>query len=536
MKLEAIMNVKFINTQRGTEFVFNNKFSKYRISSDDRRLTTFLRLKYSLIKKLRLSKLYNHNNWYQMMDYYWKDLSLDETDFQSSELNDDFKLSKEDLQLKKIIIYDLLPKEYISDYKEKYLKFQAVYAQKSVFNTPIYQLKNYFAQMENSSVINSWFNLDTFFIKENTDLGEYFSSFSLAAIGLTESYYILMYELSVTEKISDFYAFMLDNKIYKSPICISNGKWWKKKSFAGCYEYACFRRSKAFVLDDYILELKSVFWNQVETKLFSKVFSWKLIPPSVEIYSSRTLDKDKEAILSLLSNNGNAIEKNSENSIYFLYTSNYDISQSLHNFKIVANSKEFEEDKKGYFPPYLYIKHLVCRNLADYFILEALDTKISTSIYSAQLQINKVVESKRKLKSYLKIKFGIDKKLYFYKRLYKELFSQIKSKTETNDMIKEYEKVFSNVNDEKYFNQVALLGFSVKYTSLYYSLKEKYSLLMGIYNHFEENSKIVQNKYNFNLVKWTFWISFLSLIATILFADDSFILKAIWEWIICFFK
>lgn len=530
------MEIKVIDTPRGNEFIFHNKFSKYRISSDDRRLTTFLRLKYRLIKKLRLSKLYNNKNWYQMMDYYWKDLSPDEADFQSSELNDDFKLLKEDLQLKKIIIYDLLPKEYISDYKEKYLKFKAVYTQKSVFNTPSYQLKNHFVQMENSRVLDSWFNLDNFFIKENTDLGEYFSSFSITAIGLTESYYILMYDLSVTEKISDFYAFILNNKIYKGPICISNGKWWKKKSFAGCYTYDSFRRSKACVLDDYILELKGVFWNQVETKLFSKFFSWKLIPPSVEIYSSKTLDKNKETILSLLSNNGNAIEKNAENSIYFLYTSNYDISQSLHNFKIVVSSKEFEEDKKRYSYPFLHIKYLVCRNLSDYFILEALDTKISTSIYSAQLQINKVVESKRKLKSYLKIKFDIDKKIYFYKRLYKELFSKIKLKTETNDMLREYENVFSNVNAEKYSNQVALLDFSVKYRSLYYTLKEKYSLLMEIYNHFEENSQIVQNKYNFNLVKWTFWISFLSLIATILFVDDSFILKAIWEWIICLFK
>lgn len=95
------MEIKVIDTPRGNEFIFHNKFSKYRISSDDRRLTTFLRLKYRLIKKLRLSKLYNNKNWYQMMDYYWKDLSPDEADFQSSELNDDFKLLKEDLQLKK---------------------------------------------------------------------------------------------------------------------------------------------------------------------------------------------------------------------------------------------------------------------------------------------------------------------------------------------------------------------------------------------------------------------------------------------------
>lgn len=47
--------------------------------------------------------------------------------------------------------------------------------------------------------------------------------------------------------------------------------------------------SKAYAVDDLILELKFLFWREIKKFLPSKFFNWENIPPSIEIYSSDTI-------------------------------------------------------------------------------------------------------------------------------------------------------------------------------------------------------------------------------------------------------
>lgn len=531
------MEIKVIDTPRGNEFIFHNKFSKYRISSDDRKLSSFLHFKYKLINKLRLNKLYKKNSWYRTMNFHWAEPCPEEFARTKSRTEQQALLSKDDLQLKSIIIYDLLPKEYLKDFQERYYKFRSIFVESSVFNRSEKQVSESFCQMENSRVVDCLFHFDGFFIKPETELGKYFSYIDLVAIGLTESYFILKYTLSVTITVNDFLVYILGKNIYKAPICLSNGKWWKKHSFSGCALYDFGNESKSYVLEDYILQLKSIFWKQVEKRMFSKFFSWEMIPPSIEVYSSKTLYQNSKNILSVLSSHcGFTIEQNDDGSVYLVFASDNGLSSSIHNSKIIADIKEFEGENKGQLYSFLYTEDLICKHLADYFILEAVNTRISNSIYAAQLQINKVVGSKRKLKSYLKIKFDIDKKLYFYKRLCHELVKQSKSKTQNHVVLEEYKNIFVNKLNKDNPELMYPFDFSATYTSLYYVLLEKNTLLKSIYEHFDENTKIVANRFNYNLVKWTFWIAFLSLVATILFANNSYVLNAIWKLIVYLLK
>lgn len=531
------MKVKINNTKRGNEFIFNNGFSRNRIPADDRKLSCYLHFKYSLINKLHLNKLYKNNRWYRTMDHYWAKPHSEESDKTESITNHQTLLSNDDLQLKSIIIYDLLPKEYLKDFKEKYYNFRSIFIKPFVLNRNAKYVIDSFGKMENSRVIDCWFNSDEFLIKPETELGKYFSFIRLEAIGLTQSYFILRYTLGVTATVNNFLVSILSKNIYKAPICLSNGEWWKAHSFSGCTVYDISNESKSFTLEEYILQLKSIFWKQVEKRMFSKFFSWKMIPPSIEVYSSNTLCQNSKSILSILSSHsGFTVEQNDDGSVYLIIASDNGNNSGIHNSKIIADSKIFESDGRGQFDSFSAVEELVCGRLADYFMLEAVSTRVSNAIYSAQLQINKVVGSKRKLKSYLKIKYNIDRELYFYKRLYNELVEQLKIKTEKNSFLNDYKRNFINKYSKDHPDIQYLYDFSTIYTSLYYIILEKQQLLKYIYKHFEENAKMVENKYNFNLVKWTFWVGFLSLIATILLANNSNILNLIWEFISSLFK
>lgn len=72
--------------------------------------------------------------------------------------------------------------------------------------------------------------------------------------------------------------------------------------------------------------------------------------------------------------------------------------------------------------------------------------------------------------------------------------------------------------------------FIDKHNSIFYVIKEKYSLITTIYEHFEENSKLVESRYNYKIVKWTLIVGFLTLLATILLANNSEILESILNW------
>jgi len=518
-------------TNRGTEYIFNNKFSLNHTPKDNRKLTKFLKIKYSLINFFHINKWFEKKSWYRTMEWHWKTFEKKSEEIEQTHRRDSIMLSNEDIILEGIVIYDLLPKEYLSNYHNKYMKFKLLFAEESMFNKLEKDINDAFIKMENSRVVGCWFNLDYFTIKSDTSLSNDFHSISVQAIGLTESYYILKYTLEVTKKVQKNLCEILSEEVYKEPECICNGHWWQRNSFAGCYPYDLRNSAKIHTLNDYILELKSVFWNEVEKKLFSTFFDWKNIPPSIEIYSSHTLKENTENILKILSpNNKIDVEINLNQTVYFVPTTERHNKSRLNSSKIIASVEQFDGRYEDGIYEFLDVDECICKQLAEYFVLDALIDNISRKIYSAQMLINKNVYSKAKFNSLLKIKSTVDKDLYFYKRLFKELSPYIKHKTTKNYNIMLYKKMFKNLYQVQNPGSNSFPTFIDKHNSIFYVIKEKYSLITTIYEHFEENSKLVESRYNYKIVKWTLIVGFLTLLATILLANNSEILESILNW------
>ncbi|MBE6597329.1 MAG: hypothetical protein E7641_06645 [Ruminococcaceae bacterium] len=526
--------MKVYETKQGKEFVFNNKFSKNKISRNDRRLNAFLKLRYRLIIFFHLQKFAKKKSWYRTLEYHWGKRYRKPNANEKKRANQNVRLTKKDLFLKELIVYDLMPKEYLDEYKRKYFKFKSIFSAPTLTSFTPKQIHDAFAKMENSCATGSWYNLDHFSIKEKSSLGSRFNWLRIEAIGLTESFYIIRYALNVNDVSNFELEQILKAKIYKEAVCFSNDKWWKKRSFGGCYFYDLMGDAKKYAIEDYILELKELFWKEIVKNLPTFFFSWENIPPSIEVYSSETLEKKKDKILEVLAQrNYDNIEYCESYKTYFIPSVLSREQKSLNNSKIIADSKQFESDHGLY--DFLNIEEIVCQRFADYFLLEGLSRQISKLIYQAQRKINQNVYRKARFNSLLSVKLAVEKQLYFYRRLYKELNAQHHTEEMLRYQFNDYKICFINLFDKEHPNLLPIHCFENEYNNLLYTIKEKHSLMESIYAHFDENSKITESRYNYRIVKWTFIIGVISLLTTVLLAGDPCLLKQIWDSIVEFF-
>ena len=184
---------------------------------------------------------------------------------------------------------------------------------------------------------------------------------------------------------------------------------------------------------------------------------------------------------------------------------------------------------------FLNVDEAIVQNLADYFVLDALNNHIDEAIYGAQLQINKTIYEKEHLHTFIKTKRSIDKKLYFFKRLYSEIVPLAEVKTKENYYFAEqYNSMFKNKYAKENPDVRYVHTFTEKYKSVFFKIKEQHNLMNEIYKHFKENSELIESRYNYKTVKRTLSVCFWTLIATILLANNSHLLKQLWDWICLF--
>ena len=527
--------MKVKDTKQGKEFIFSNKFAKNRIPTNDRRLHAFLKLKYWLVNFLHLERFAKKKSWYRTLEYHWGRRNRKPNSFEKKKLSESIRLTQKDLKLEELVIYDLIPKEYLNEFQRKYLKFKDMFAAPTLTTTIPKRLHDAFSQMENSHAAGSWYNLDHFSIKEKTSLGTRFNWFRLEAIGLTESFYIIRYALNVNEAANEELEQILKSKVYKEVVCFGNDKWWKKRSFGGCHCYDIGGDSKFYVIEDYILELKALFWQEVVKNLPTFFFSWENIPPSIEVYSSETLEKKSEKILEVLAQRSQGhIEYCDSHKTYFVPSVTNRGQKALNNSKIIAHSQQFKNERGMY--DFLYIEEIVCQSFADYFLLEALSNQASQFIYQAQRKVNRNVYRKSRFNSLLSVKLEVEKKLYFYRRLYKELNTHSLTEEILKYKFSEYKKCFTNAFDKKDPEFTRFYEFENMYKGMRYNIKDNFTLMESIYSHFDENAKITESRYNYRIVKWTFIIGVVSLLATILLAGDPCVFEQICDSIIELFE
>ena len=269
--------------------------------------------------------------------------------------------------------------------------------------------------------------------------------------------------------------------------------------------------------------------------IHSFFFTWENIPPSIEIYASETLEKKQEKILELLSSrhHGNS-EYCEKHKTYFIPSVLSYEQKPLNNSKIIADAKQFESDHGLY--NFLDIEETICKKIADYFLLEGLIKQASQLIYESQRKVNRNAYRKGRFNSLLDIKLDVEKQLYFYRRLFRELNSKKPSEDQIAYKFEKYSQFFTNPLGEKHPELASYYSFEHLYKGVFYNIEDKYGLMESVYSHFDENAKIIESRYNYRIVKWTFIVGVVSLLATILLAGDPCVLDQLCDFIIELFK
>ena len=79
------------------------------------------------------------------------------------------------------------------------------------------------------------------------------------------------------------------------------------------------------------------------------------------------------------------------------------------------------------------------------------------------------------------------------------------------------------------------ITFPEHYSAIFFNVRDKLNLIESIYNHFDQNAKTIESKYNFSIIKWTFIVGMLTLITTILFSEIFYLLKGLLKFITSLF-
>ena len=499
------------------QFITKNCFSKNLLPKNDRKLNTLLRVKYAVVKKLHLDKFFKEKSWFSMLD---DDAQRLQSGNKSNAVEEQITLTASDLKLERLILYDLIPKEYIGDYKEKYLKYRGIIIKPHIGMRQECDILSQFDQMQLSRSVDSCYHIDNYPLKEESNLGKYFSYFRLDIIGISKSFFAIKYTLFVKPSINELLTSILENKVYKAADCVSNGKWWKKGAFAGirCYDFN--NAAKRQAITDYILELKSIIYGEIKSHLLTKFYNWTRIPSSIEIYSSETLQQKSKEILKVLFPYGNVSNFNKEHDLVFIPAQHIrGMRDDSNSSIIVADSSYFAKDMSYSYKIDRY-DSLICDDYADYFIVDSLNQSITNNIYECQQELQKTISSKTKYKTLLSVKISTDRKLYYYKRLCNELGCMDAKKLKCK--FAPYFNFFNDLGDEG-DGFISPDDFYCLYDILFCSISDKNTVIKEMYKHFEENTKILESQSNYRIVKWTAIIAFVTLVVTIFFADNSYL-------------
>lgn len=511
-----------VETEFGTKYCFNNKFVINRTTKNERILNYVLKSKFKLIKLLKLDKYYK-KDWFKSLNWSYGKLteSISKTDTDNKII-----LNKDELTLDTLVMYDILPKEYIGEFKHNYIKLRNKFVEANIYNKRLQDVNNVFFSVDTNRVLNASYLVDHFIISKNNSWGKYFKQLILEIIMISESFYIVKYTLFINEYGNTLLNEIVQGNIYKDVSIIACDKWWKKKNISGYLDYTYNNEAKKIALENYILELKYIFFKQLWKLNKSLFFNWEIIPPSLEVYKIKDPMKRTDIVELLNIKRTTCDNKIDESIIFSAATHNHFGFKDINNSKIIIGSNYYANDNIDFYHDN-WMK-ILSNVFAVFYIIQAIDKYVAEKINNAQKEINKSIAKKSKINSLINTKYSVEKDLYYYRRFYKEIAEQLMQFKE-NEFVNNYNKEFKNMSLKVNNVNIDNFNFTIFYKHQLDVVVKRYNLIENIYQHFNENSKIIEARYNYRIVKWTFIVGIISILTTLLVANNYSIISEITE-------
>lgn len=481
-------------TNKDDDKIYVSKFnnSLIQIADGKRNIRTSKRryFIYKILKKANLSnKLYRRYPWLETIDY---DVN--------SKLRDE--ILNEKIDYNRIIVYDLVPKEYLENLKEDIFRFKKEEI-RTIFSNNAVNIDKQFAKMLDRNTKNSYFNIANIRINEKSKLKKYIDQVIIQVTGFTDSFCIVVFDLRIGSQGKDLLLKILRSKVYR-PLLFKVNKNNPKRSLADASNYRYIAKEKA--IRDFELEVLFIFFKQFTHSGFYYFNRMKKINPYLSVYAVDDLEnlgkvKNLFGIQNIPKSKTNSIESFIKNEIF-----TFNRTDELNKTTVFLNKSDLEYTS-GRSQMHYYLEQLIMLN-SHYAVINQMSKVANNKIYSAQRSIDSLTFNKR---------FSPVKMLKRKNKIYNDTIIHSRITKELMDF-----------NYDVFIEQVSTFyGDSVNTKETEFLLRKQYMILKNenesrlktinqLFDYFDDKLSVVVNN---SSIKWAFWslvIAFLSLVTTVI--------------------
>lgn len=498
-----------LNKKRKKQFVLMNKFISFADKLENKKVPIFLKNPFKKYK----NKLIKSNK-YETLQRCFTDNSID-IEYEN--------YKNKEIIPESIIIYDLLPKEYVGEFSKKYIKFKDNASDTNISilgKKSIKQIRDSFNKIGTRFSVSSYNNVDFFVFDKKHYLSKIFKNISVFTADISPSFLSISYKLELSEEMIYMFDKLSTSKVFREGHFIDNGNKGKKNycfSMGGTDLF-----TKAQTIEDYFCEIKFEFLKFLKKELMSKLDDLNVVLPSVTIYKTEnlsTLIKNRKKLHSI----GIKTLDLHYNSAYETYIEipnhSFDSNEKYNIINVLVDSKSYGKVNEVY--------NSLVYGFCDYYILGSLLPEYDKRISKTNEKINLMLQRKSKdYGSLIEIRKKTLNDFNLFDRLLDELF-----KKETNT----HEFNLHGVQDYVPIESVgSVYTYSKKKEILKWRLDVSSDGISQINDFFEYQLKTVESYSNFKIVKNSLWVAFFSLLVAILALIQSN--QCIMDWIDNFLK
>lgn len=502
-------------------YVYDNPYSRQRIPHKDIKTTRRIKIKYNRVvafekflqkKRTRifnpLKRLLAHGLklYKKHINYNWLHIIFSMKDMKDNTPSTDLQAFK----LNSICVYDILPKEQISDFENGIKRFY--YKHKKSGGLQHNDFRN-FANMQTKNQTGLHLILNMLLNPKNS-LSEYVDTICIFAEELDQAFYVITYSLILSDAATEKAREILSTQFSNDPLfSVTN------KSLTSYKKYDFFGANK-IELENFILGIKYNFFELIARYVPTFFFKRGVIPPHLTVVDSN--GKPKNDLLRLFSFSVFKNEHEQEDG------GDYDYKAGIFcNLGFMSNNKSFMHDHAivfdstskpdcQYFAYQLEGYHVL---LGKIFVSDVISEEVDRLIVKNQTKINKAIKKKiLSTQSLLRTRLSIYQNIYLHQRIEKALVTSLRNNNDKywglDSFQNDYRKSFSK--DFPYNN-----GILARKNALIRMLDRQIVNINNLFEVFDVKLKLFESSINVRLLRWTFILTIVGIVVSLFALLDS---------------
>lgn len=487
-----------------------NPYIKTQFNTKDLKWTRKKKKQYNLIKNLEKSKLFSRfiakkykNPLFIILERYKKKINFDFYEFEFSHSYERSNYGEKDIlnfpiSLDYLYVYDILPKENIEQYQKGIINYSNL-CKKLMGAADEFSLNRSFNDMANHNYWHSVHNLGYFVINEEMNAFKWVQEIYIIFEQYSEAFYLVTYRLKLQERATIELRKIMSSLVLSEPLFYKPIN--KKRLTASGNHFLLSNRKNA--LNNMVLDVEYSFLSELNKYVPCFLHSNNVISPSLQIYTYRHLNELKKSkdVMSLLDFFVNCFDESDDKNIITNFK--YFGESNVYNCII---SKDFMEKNQ------FSLSHIdECFSpLAEYFVFQTLSPIIEQAIIRNQKRLNTLLSGNCSVGKLLKEKVKALRELNIFNRLIVAT-----QKFSDSPYIDQYTDNFTNYLKNENINKYYSNAISMRLDNLKSKYKDFKTQIDSLYLFYDDNLKAIESSTNIRLVRYTFWITIITLLVTI---------------------